>query len=118
MKTEHTQGEWVAYEVPEYNSTVPSSSIEIGSTESSAWICKVQNNGVIGGEEGRANAKLIAASPLMLQALFLSSYFPITTEKEQAEAEEYGKQLGWKMDMPLENFAYEFRKAAITKATL
>lgn len=67
MKKKHTIGEWKMSNTPEY--FVPkSSTIQIESDLSEGWICKVQNNGVIGVEEGEANAKLIAAAPELLEA--------------------------------------------------
>ena len=60
-----TKGEWYSKETEEY--LHPSASrMEICSNESNGWICKIQNNGTIGKEEGLANANLILAAKLLL----------------------------------------------------
>jgi hypothetical protein len=68
METQHTRGEWHIEYTEDYLEP-KCSRIEIHSKNSGGWICKVQNNGIIENDEGQANAKLIAASPLLLEAL-------------------------------------------------
>lgn len=68
-------------------------------------------------EETTKNAKLIAAAPDLLEATTFSNRFPITSEKEEKEAQVHAETLGWKWDMPLENFAIQVRNEAIKKAT-
>lgn len=69
MEFKGTKGSWI------FESTPPThepkcSTIEVyGDSLIQAWICKVQNNGVIEEQEGRANATLIAAAPDLLEAL-------------------------------------------------
>lgn len=81
-------------------------------------LCYLRDKAVyVSREQAEANAKLIAASPLMLKALIFSSMFPITTEREADEAEQMALELGWERNMPLENFAIIVVKNAIKKAT-
>ena len=68
-------------------------------------------------QEYYANAQLIKSAPDMLNALLLDNCFPTTTVEQQEEAEELGVKLGWKKDMPLENFAQQLRRIAIKSAT-
>jgi hypothetical protein len=65
----HTKGKWYLENTPDY--IIPKcSTIEIYSSDNmNGWICKVQNNGVIGEEEGKANALLISKAPEMLEIL-------------------------------------------------
>ena len=64
-----TKGKWEYEITPEYHEP-KCSRIEIVSNENeTAWICKVQNNGVIGEQEGNANALLISKAPEMLDML-------------------------------------------------
>lgn len=62
-----TKGEWGIGIVPDYNDTLKSAMLEVQSD--SYWICKVQNNGMIGDNEGKANAQLISCAPEMLEML-------------------------------------------------
>ena len=57
------------------------------------------------------------AAPKMLEALKLDACFPITTKIEEENTYDLAKSLGWKMDMPVENFAIKFRNEAIKSAT-
>jgi|LakMenE18May11ns_1017448.scaffolds.fasta_scaffold9008277_1 light-regulated signal transduction histidine kinase (bacteriophytochrome) len=69
MEFKGTKGKWEYQITPEYHQP-KCSRIEIGSDENeTAWICKVQDNGVIGKEEGQANALLISKAPEMLEML-------------------------------------------------
>ena len=66
-KFKGTNGKWTLGVVPEYNDALKSAMLEIQS--GSYWVCKVQNNGMIGSVEGKANALLISKSPEMLEML-------------------------------------------------
>ena len=68
METKFTKGSWGVTKTPEYHEP-KCSRIEIHSDKQDGWICKVQTDGVIGQDEGFANAKLIAAAPEMFEAL-------------------------------------------------
>ena len=107
MKTQHTRGPWL----PETKLSVVyglAPRFIIASTfEPDA---EEHDNAV-------ANAKLIAAAPDLLAALQLDSMFPATTVVGQQAIEAYSRYLGWKEDMPLENFAQFYRNAVIKKAT-
>lgn len=64
-----TKGKWLVFETPDYHEP-KCSRVEIGSDENTtAWICKVQNNGLIEKEEGNANALLISKAPELLETL-------------------------------------------------
>ena len=111
MKTQHTKGAWKLWQrCPDTEYYVmggndnPSAhfAIAIISTRKKEYI---------------ANAKLIAAAPDLLAALQLDSMFPATTVVGQQAIEAYSRYLGWKEDMPLENFAQLYRNTAIKKAT-
>lgn len=69
MEFKGTKGKWKIDITPPYHGP-KCSTLEIYSDEkTSAWICKVQNNGVIESEEGTANAKLIASAPEMFESI-------------------------------------------------
>lgn len=67
MEFKGTKGEWGIGIVPDYNDTLKSAMLEVQSDR--YWICKVQNNGMIGDNEGKANALLISKAPEMLAML-------------------------------------------------
>ena len=67
MEFKGTKGKWKIGVVPDYNDILKSAMLEVYSN--SFWICKVQNNGVIGKKEGKANALLISKAPEMLEML-------------------------------------------------
>ncbi|MDQ8014870.1 MAG: hypothetical protein REI96_20650 [Flavobacterium nitrogenifigens] len=70
MEFKGTKGNWEFKDnLPEYHEP-KCSRIEVFSKQNpSFWICKVQNNGMIGNEEGKANALLISKAPEMLEML-------------------------------------------------
>jgi hypothetical protein len=69
MEFKGTKGKWKVGIVPDYNNVLEVSKIEVYS--GNAWICKVQNKGIVGDEEGSANALLISKAPEMLEMLKL-----------------------------------------------
>ena len=99
-----TKGKWYIGIVPEYNDILKSAMIEIQTDN--VWICKVQNNGVIGNEEGKANAKLIATAPELLEAL--QNLVALKESKDKSGKDEY-----YLKSQPI---AWENAKKAILKA--
>ena len=99
-----TKGKWYIGIVPEYNDMLKSAMIEIQTDN--VWICKVQNNGVIGNEEGKANAKLIATAPELLEAL--QNLVALKESKDKSGKDEY-----YLKSQPI---AWENAKKAILKA--
>jgi len=70
----------------------------------------------VGFSTDEGKTPLLAAAPELLNSAELDAMFPMRNEKERDEAWEFASSLGWKKDMPIEHFAYDYRKQAITKA--
>lgn len=67
-------------------------------------------------EEAVSNAKLISAAPELLNSALMDNCFPLSTYERKKNAEQFAESIGWKWDMPLIQFAAEYRALAIVKA--
>ncbi len=68
-------------------------------------------------EEAKAKAALISAAPELLSSAILESMFPFTREEHEHRAVTFAQTLGYQNDMPIAEFARQYRNAAIIKAS-